>query len=112
MMNIISQYAKEEIISKENGMGVTGSSAYGVYSILKMLTERLVGYEKHKNLRNFNLEEENKNIEIFLKKHPINQTEVEMKRQLPKIIELFNKKPLKGIAALKKLFAKQSNLIK
>jgi hypothetical protein len=38
MMNIISQYAKEEIISKENGMGVTGSSAYGVYSILKMLT--------------------------------------------------------------------------
>lgn len=29
-----------------------------------------------------------------------------MKRQLPKIIELFNKKPVKGIIALKKLFAK------
>jgi len=38
MMNIISQYAKEEIISKESGIGITGSSAYGVYSILKMLT--------------------------------------------------------------------------
>jgi hypothetical protein len=29
-----------------------------------------------------------------------------MKRQLPKIIELFNKKPVKGITALKKIFAK------
>jgi hypothetical protein len=87
-------------------VGVTGSSAYGVYSILKMLTERVVGYEKHRNLRNFSLEEENRSVERFLQSYRVNMVEVEMKRQLPKIIELFNKKPLKGIAALKKLFAK------
>jgi hypothetical protein len=38
--------------------------------------------------------------------YPINQIEVELKRQLPKVIELFNKKPLKGIDKLKKLFSK------
>jgi len=47
-----------------------------------------------------------------LKKYPVNHTEVELKRQLPKIIEIFNKKPLKGIIALKKLFAKESKPIK
>ena len=66
MMNVISQYAKEEIVSKEIGLGVTGSSAYGVYSILKMLTERLVGYERHKNLRTFCLDKENNLVEKFL----------------------------------------------
>lgn len=80
MMNVISQYAKEEIISKEYGVGITGSSAYGVYSILKMLTERLVGYEKHKNLRMFNLEYENEKIEEFLWNYPVNTLEIELKR--------------------------------
>lgn len=45
-------------------------------------------------------------MEKFLHKYPINPTEVELKRHIPKVIELFNKKPAKGITALKKLFAK------
>jgi hypothetical protein len=43
------------MIYKESGINVAGSTAYGVYSILKMLMERLVGYENHKNLANLNL---------------------------------------------------------